>query len=113
MGTNGFFLPAQGVWIFAVEMSNNNTGMTTKLAINNMGWNKVLTRVRKVVYLHCRNCDSLTVVAVAHFDLAGCHTSSIVRADDYFCGLQLWFVLLIVQNKVHFDPRSLKKLICS
>ena len=65
--------------------------------------------------LHCRNCDSLTVVAVAHFDplLAGRHLAAIGRADDRFCRLQFWFVLNIFQNKLYLDPRSLKKLICS
>ena len=35
------------------------------------------------------NCDSLAVVAVAHFDprLAGRHLAAIGRADDCFCRL--------------------------
>ena len=38
---------------------------------------------------HCRNCDSLAVVAVAHLDphLAGRHLAAIGRADDCFCRL--------------------------
>ena len=41
------------------------------------------------LFLHCRNCDSLAVVAVAHIDfhLAGRHLAAISRADDYFCRL--------------------------
>ena len=43
-------------------------------------------------FLHCRNCDSLAVVAVAHFDphLASRHLAATGRADDCFCHLQLW-----------------------
>ena len=46
--------------------------------------------------MHCRNCDSLAVVAVAHSDLhlAGCHLASIGRVDDYF----LWFLALVCYN---------------
>ena len=68
-----------------------------------------------MLFLHCRNCDSLTVVAVAHFDphLAAHHLAAIGRAADCFCHLELWFVINILQNKVQFDSRSLKKLICS
>ena len=60
------------------------------------------------------NCHSLTVVAVAHFDthLAGRHLVAIERDDDCFSRLQLLFVINILQNRVQFDPRSLKKLIC-
>ena len=35
------------------------------------------------------------------------------RADDCFSRLQLLFVINILQNRVRFDPRSLKKLNCS
>ena len=61
------------------------------------------------------NCDSLTVVAVPHFDshLTGHHLAAIGRADDYFSRFQLLFVINILQNRVQFDPRTLKKLICS
>ena len=41
------------------------------------------------------------------------HLAAIGRADDCFCLLQLWLVINIIQNKVQFDPRSLKKFICS
>ena len=60
-----------------------------------------------------RNCDQ---PAVAHFDppLAGSHLAAKGRADDCFCHLQFWLTVInIQQNKVQFDPRSLKKLICS
>ena len=63
--------------------------------------------------LHCRNCD---LPAVAHFDpcLAGSHLAAIRRADNCFCRLQFWLIVInIQQNKVQFDPRSLKKFICS
>ena len=70
-----------------------------------------------MLFLHCQNCDSLSVVvvAVAHFDphLADRHLVAIGRADDCLCCLQLSFVINILQNEVQFDPRSLKKLICS
>ena len=67
------------------------------------------------LFLHCRNCDSLTVVAVAHFDLhlAGRHLASIGRAEDCFSRLQVLFVKNMLHNRVQFDPRSLKNLICS
>ena len=52
----------------------------------------VQTRVREggeatKLFLHCRNCDSLAVVVVAHFDphLAGCHLAATGRTDDCFC----------------------------
>ena len=63
-------------------------------------------------FLYCRNCDSLAVVAVAHFDpyLAGRHLGAIGSADDCFRHLHLWVVINILQNKVQFDPRSRKKL---
>ena len=63
----------------------------------------------------CRNCDSLTVVVVAHFDhhLAGRHLVATGRADDCFSRFQLLFVINIFQNRVQFDPRRLRKLICS
>ena len=35
------------------------------------------------------------------------------KLTTVFCRLQLWFVINILQNKVQFDPGSLKKLICS
>ena len=68
-----------------------------------------------MLFLHCRNRDSLAVVAVAHFDphLAGRHFVAIRRPDDFSCRLQLWFVMNLLENRVQFDPRSLKKLICS
>ena len=46
-----------------------------------------------MLFLHCRNCDSLAVVAVAHFDphLASRHLSAPGRADDCF----LSFVALV------------------
>ena len=71
--------------------------------------------VRQRAFLHCGNCDSLAVAADAHFDphLAGCHLAARERAEDCSFRLQLWFVIKILQNKVQFDPRSLKKLICS
>ena len=58
--------------------------------------------------------DSLAVVAVAHFEplQAGRHLAAIRKADNHFCRLQLWFVINIPQNKLYFDPRSLKKRIC-
>ena len=75
-----------------------------------------LFRVREgsdeTLFLHCRNCDSLAVVAVAHFDPR--HLAARGRADDRFCRLQLWFAgINILQNKLQFDPRNLKRLICS
>ena len=41
------------------------------------------------VFLHCRKCDSLVVVAVPHFDphLGGGHLAATGRADDCFCRL--------------------------
>ena len=68
-----------------------------------------------MLFLHCQNCLSLIVVAVAHVDLylAGCHLAVIERADNCFSHLQLLVVINILQNRVQFDPRSLKKLICS
>ena len=67
------------------------------------------------LFLHCQDCDSLAVVVVAHFNshLAGRHLTVIGRTNDWFCHLKLWFVVSILQNKSQFDPRSLKKLICS
>ena len=46
------------------------------------GWGNAL-------FLHCRNCDSLAVVVVAHFDphLAGRHLAVLRKADDCFCRL--------------------------
>ena len=43
-----------------------------------------LVRLGNALFLHCRNCDSLAVVAVAHFDphLAGHYLPAIRRADD-------------------------------
>ena len=40
------------------------------------------------LFLHCRNCDSLTVFAVAHFDpyLPGRHLASIGRLTTAFLG---------------------------
>ena len=49
-----------------------------------------------MLFLHCRNCDLLTVVVVvAHFDpyMAGRHLATIERADNNFCHLLLWFVI--------------------
>ena len=45
------------------------------------------------MFLHCRNCDSLAVVVVVHFEpnLAGRNVAAIGRAYDCFCG----FVALI------------------
>ena len=42
----------------------------------------LMEKVRqRAIFLHCRNCDSLTVVAVAHFDphLAARHLAAIGR----------------------------------
>ena len=63
-----------------------------------------------------RAISALSEIAVAHFDprLAGSHLAAIGRADDCFCRLQ--FLVNCHKhstNKVQFDPRSLKKLICS
>ena len=37
-----------------------------------------------MLFLHCQNCDSLAVVAVAHFGpyLTGHHLAATGRADD-------------------------------
>ena len=57
---------------------------------------KVFPRVREegeaTLFLHR---DSLAVVAVVHFypHLAGRHLAATRRADDFFCRLQLWFVI--------------------
>ena len=42
-------------------------------------FSNLFIKVRNALFLHCRNCDSLTVVTVAHFDphLAGRHLSAI------------------------------------
>ena len=45
--------------------------------------------------------------------LAGRHLAAIGRADDCFSRFQLLLVTNILQNRVQFNPRSLKKLICS
>ena len=39
-----------------------------------------------MLFLHCRNCDSLAIVAVAHFNphLNGRHLAAIGRADECF-----------------------------
>ena len=68
-----------------------------------------------MLFLHCWNCDSLTIVAAAHFDshLAGRRLAAIGRADDCFSLLQFLFIINILQNRVQFDPRSIKKLIYS
>ena len=81
----------------------------------NFGILAILSPYLIVLFLHCWNRDSLAVVAVAHFDLhlAGRHLADIGSTDDCFCRLRLWLVINILQNKVQFDPRSLKKLICS
>ena len=51
----------------------------------------------EALFLHCRNCDSLAVVAVAHFDphLAGCHLAATGRVDDCF----LSFVALVFHER--------------
>ena len=45
--------------------------------------------------------------------LAGRHLAAIGKADNCLCRLQLRFILNLLQNKVQFDPRSLKRPICS
>ena len=65
------------------------------------------------LFLHCRSCDSLTVVVVAHFDsyLAGCHLAAIGRADDFFSRFHFGHVVMCTGNKtndliLNFTPEN-------
>ena len=65
-----------------------------------------------MLFLRCRNCDSLTVVAVAHFNthLAGRHLAAIGRVDNCFSRLQLLFVINISKTEFSLIPEASKSL---